>query len=86
MKKTIVLPLIVALGLGVTACKSKEASQVEQAADNRADAIDNAADHAATDTQADTLHNQADAVRESGENAADAIDNGSAANASNAAQ
>jgi hypothetical protein len=80
MRKIIMLPLAAALSLGVAACQSKQADAVEDAAENKADAIDNMADHAPTEAQEDALHNQADAVEEAGENAADAIDNGSAAN------
>ena len=81
MRKFIIVSTAAALSLGLSACQSKKADQVEDAADNRADAIDKAADQAPTEVQEDALHNKADAVREAGENAADAIDNGTATNA-----
>ena len=80
MRKLIILSSVAALSLGLSACQSKKADAVEDAAENRADVIDDMADKAPTEAQEDALHNKADAVEEAGENAADAIDNGSAAN------
>lgn len=77
MRKLIILPAIAAMTLGLAACQSKQADNVEDAAENRADAIDDIADQTTNEAQADALHNQADAVEAAGDNMADAIDNGS---------
>lgn len=74
MKKAIVLSAIAALSFSVTACQSKQADQIEDAAENRAEAIDNMAEHAPTEAQEDALHNKADVVEEKGEEAANAKD------------
>jgi hypothetical protein len=74
MRKTITLPIIAALSFGVAACQSKEADKIEDAAENRADAIDTMADKAPTEAQEDALENKADAVRAQGEEDANAKD------------
>ncbi|MGE0776267.1 MAG: hypothetical protein AB7G25_09025 [Sphingomonadaceae bacterium] len=74
MKKSMALPLAAALGLMVTACQSPEADAIEDAAENRAEAIDNMADYAPTEAQEEALENRADMVEEQGEEAANARD------------
>ncbi len=69
MKKLAIATLIAAIALPLAACGGKGddklGSQVEKAADNRADALDAAADN---------LEDQAKAVRKDGERQSDAID------------
>lgn len=74
MKRTIILPAIAALSFAVAACQSKEADQIEDAAENRAEAIDAMADKAPTEAQEEALENKADVVEEQGEEAANAKD------------
>ncbi|KQO06946.1 hypothetical protein C8J47_0460 [Sphingomonas sp. PP-F2F-G114-C0414] len=69
MKKLAIATLIAAIALPLAACGGKGddklGSQVEKAADNRADSLDAAADN---------LEDQAKAVRKDGERQSDAID------------
>ena len=69
MKKTISVMAMAAMACALAACGGKGddklGSQVEAAADNRADALE---------ATADNLEDQAKAVRKSGEQQADAID------------
>ncbi|MGA1800457.1 hypothetical protein VH567_16940 [Sphingomonas sp. 4RDLI-65] len=69
MKKLAIATMIAAIALPLAACGGKGddklGSQVEKAADNRADALDAAADN---------LEDQAKAVRKDGERQSDAID------------
>lgn len=74
MKKAIILPAIAALSFSVAACQSKQADQIEDTAENRAEAIENMADHAPTEAQEEALENQADAVEAQGEEAANRKD------------
>ena len=74
MRKIIIFSAIAAMSLGVAACQSKEADKIEDAAENRADAIDAMAEKAPTEAQEEALHNKADVVEEQGEEAANAKD------------
>ncbi|RMB54396.1 hypothetical protein C8J44_2015 [Sphingomonas sp. PP-CE-3A-406] len=69
MKKIAIATMIAAIALPLAACGGKGddklGSQVEKAADNRADSLDAAADN---------LEDQAKAVRKDGERQSDAID------------
>jgi hypothetical protein len=69
MKKLAIATMIAAIALPLAACGGKGddklGSQVEKAADNRADSLDAAADN---------LEDQAKAVRKDGERQSDAID------------
>ncbi|KQS49432.1 MULTISPECIES: hypothetical protein [unclassified Sphingomonas] len=69
MKKLAIATMIAAIALPLAACGGKGddklGSQVEKAADNRADALDAAADN---------LEDQAKAVRKDGDRQSDAID------------
>jgi UDP-N-acetylmuramyl tripeptide synthase len=64
--------------LALAACggnaDDKAADNVEAAAENQADALEEAADNATNETMEDSLEQQADKVREAGEDKADAID------------
>ncbi|MCP1468509.1 uncharacterized protein YjbJ (UPF0337 family) [Sphingobium sp. OAS761] len=74
--------------IALAACDSAKENAVENAYDNRADAIDNQADKMedmadnlsgsaenAAEHAADALENKADATREAGEKAEDAVEN-----------
>jgi hypothetical protein len=52
----------------------KAADNVEAVADNKADMLEEQADNAATENQADMLENKADAIEATAENKADAIE------------
>lgn len=69
MKKLAIATMIAAIALPLAACGGKGddklGSQVEKAADNRADALD---------ATADNLEDQAKAVRKDGDRQSDAID------------
>ncbi|MCP3731544.1 hypothetical protein M9978_14040 [Sphingomonas sp. MG17] len=64
--------------LALAACggnaDDKAADNVEAAAENQADALEEAADNTTNETMEDSLEQQADKVREAGEDKADAID------------
>jgi hypothetical protein len=68
----------VAAFVALAACGGKGddslGSNVEQAYDNQADALDAMADNTANEAAADALENQADTLRKEGDNASDAID------------
>jgi hypothetical protein len=85
-------PFLTILGvaalMSVAACDSKQENAVENAYDNKADAIDNQAEKLedradnmvgaaedATENAADALKDKADAVREAGEKAGDRVEN-----------
>ncbi|HYG48598.1 MAG TPA: hypothetical protein VD846_11750 [Allosphingosinicella sp.] len=79
--RMIVRGAMVAGLMALGACNSSESEQaadnVEAVAGNQSDALDEAADNAATENQSDALENEADAGEEKAENEADAIeDNG----------
>ena len=79
--RMIVKGAMVAGLMALGACNSSEseraADNVEAVADNKADALEEAADNAATEVQADALENKADGIEAAAENKADAIeDNG----------
>jgi hypothetical protein len=64
--------------LALAACGGKGddslGSNVEQAYDNQAEALDAAADNTANEAASDALENQADALRDEGDRKSDAID------------
>ena len=73
MKKVIVLALaggLMSLAACNTSPREQAADNVEANAEATADNLEDAADNAGTTAGADTLENQADAVRATGENQA----------------
>lgn len=68
----------VAAFVALSACGGKGddslGSNVEQAYDNQAAALDAAADNTANEAASDALENQADALRDEGDRKSDAID------------
>lgn len=74
MNKTAFAAVALVAGLGLSACQSEQADQVEDAAEDQAEAIDDQADMAGNEMVEDTLEDQADAVEAQGEEAADAMD------------
>jgi hypothetical protein len=68
----------VAAFVGLAACGGKGddslGSNVEQAYDNQADALDSAADNTSNEAVSDALENKADALRKEGDRKSDAID------------
>lgn len=73
MRKFLVTPFAIGL-LALAACQSEQADNTEDAAENRADQIDEMADKAPTEQQEDALENKADRVEEQGEEAANKMD------------
>lgn len=78
MRKTIIA-LTAASALALGACQSKQADQVEDQAEAKADAIDAQADAMPEGPAKEAVEDKADAVEEAGEAKADAIDKGTAA-------
>jgi hypothetical protein len=70
--------LVGAAALALAACGGKGddslGENVQENMENAADALDTAADNAATNAEAENLQNQADALRNAGDNAEEAID------------
>jgi hypothetical protein len=70
--------LVGAAALALSACGGKGddslGENVQENMENAADALDTAADNAATNAEAQNLQNQADALRNAGDNAEEAID------------
>lgn len=73
MRKFLVTPLAIGL-LSLAACQSEQADTTEDAAENRAEQIDQMADQAPTEQQEEALENKADRVEEQGEEAANKMD------------
>jgi hypothetical protein len=77
--RTILKAAAAAALLSLGACGDREADDrkadnIIEEGENKADALDEAADNAATENQADALENKADAVREKAENKAEAVE------------
>jgi hypothetical protein len=85
--KTFVTVLGLASMVALAACDSKQENKVENAYENKADALDNQADNmedmadnlsgnaaAAAENAADHLENKADATRDAGEKAEEAVE------------
>lgn len=74
MNKLIHSTVVAAFALSLGACQSQEADKIEDAAENRAEAIDDMADNATNEAQEDALERKADIVEEQGEEAANQKD------------
>lgn len=65
---------LMALGACNSSESEKAADNVEAVADNKADVLEEMADNAATENQADAFENKADVIEAVAENKADAIE------------
>lgn len=67
MRKFMLISVAAAAALGLAGCQSKEADNIEEAAEANAQVVEDMADNATNEMQEDALENKADAIRDKGE-------------------